>query len=967
MIFAYYDIESFNNIFTLALFFEKSKILEIYHLLDPTPGIHLTPALLENTKRRIKAANKNFDAPEENIFFFDLHERESNERLAQWIGISDADPRNHTTSSFPKCFEPTADVHPYFDETVMPYFVGYNSKNYDTTMLAAYYDECFFFDGHTRKFQTTSAEVMRRVNDRLFSDQFKSNMPQYLLYRDDPRLNVPLTGNKDYAQKKNRIRSNMLLSGRLLDLAEVNEKQKKVALKRLLGMIGAQILESEQLSQNQIMIETEEQFMDLIAYNVSDVVQLGLRLAHDSYYQSQIMIKKQLLDTYPELIYDKLPNQYAPDKRLECIRSDRLCIDSSSANFVEKVLCPYGHLNDIRAVSFNYPDPVLAEKFGIESRNILDETRTFFYSLYPQPELRQKFDVIYNYYKSIEGKNFNDSQAYLDFYQKNALPVSSTNNLEPVNTCLCYFDHDGNPTSCFVNFSIGGIHGAEYNKALYEYDINEFQKLADQFEQCKALYPDPRDLKKAKHVTIGETTFPAGKFLKAGSTLKKAEYKNIESKRPQLFVKSPSGNYNIHPRYVYTSVDLANHEDFTSYYPNLLRMMAAFVNESLGEDRYATLFEQKQDYGRKMKDKTLSEEDRAFYKNAREGVKLLLNAASGKADAKFKSNIQMNNRIISMRIIGQLFSYHIGQAQAFEGAKLTSTNTDGLYSVMDKETNNAILERESASIHVDIEPEELFLISKDSNNRLEIDCKTGKIISASGGTLACGPKGPMVTKALAHPAIVDWALCEYLVMAGTESSGSTNAPTSIDAPFNRDLGRNILLSAKKRFDTPEYLRRFQNIIASSDGSQTYHFAKTSPDSKDPIILQHYNRVFYLKDNTPNALYLCSACVRVITPAVEKKRRKEDPGASIQRNDPLALNVLSHYGISDAPANKEMVLKKLSNIELDWPVCIQNKDLSQLSPAELQYLEDNMDIEKYLDLLENCFNRNWRNEGVPDHV
>ena len=152
MIFAYNDIESFNNIFTLALFFEESKILEIYHLLDPTPGIHLTPALLENTKHRIKAANKNFGAPEENIFFFDLHERESNERLAQWIGISDADPRNHTTSSFPKCFEPTADVHPYFDENVMPYFFGYNSKNYDTTMLAAYYDECFCFDGRTRKF-----------------------------------------------------------------------------------------------------------------------------------------------------------------------------------------------------------------------------------------------------------------------------------------------------------------------------------------------------------------------------------------------------------------------------------------------------------------------------------------------------------------------------------------------------------------------------------------------------------------------------------------------------------------------------------------------------------------------------------------------------------------------------------------------------------------------------------------------
>ena len=101
MIFTYYDIESFDNIFTLALFFENSKILEIYYLLDSTPGICLNDDLLNRTKQRIKEKNKNFDAPEENIFFFDLHEREPNERLARWIGISDADPRNNTFNLFP--------------------------------------------------------------------------------------------------------------------------------------------------------------------------------------------------------------------------------------------------------------------------------------------------------------------------------------------------------------------------------------------------------------------------------------------------------------------------------------------------------------------------------------------------------------------------------------------------------------------------------------------------------------------------------------------------------------------------------------------------------------------------------------------------------------------------------------------------------------------------------------------------
>ena len=39
----------------------------------------------------------------------------------------------------------------------------------------------------------------------------------------------------------------------------------------------------------------------------------------------------------------------------------------------------------------------------------------------------------------------------------------------------------------------------------------------------------------------------------------------------------------------------------------------------------------------------------------------------------------------------------------------------------------------------------------------------GEVKGANGGTLACR-KGPDPEKSLAHPAIIDWALTEYLIV-----------------------------------------------------------------------------------------------------------------------------------------------------------------------------------------------------------
>ncbi|WP_185445357.1 hypothetical protein [Kribbella qitaiheensis] len=220
-------------------------------------------------------------------------------------------------------------------------------------------------------------------------------------------------------------------------------------------------------------------------------------------------------------------------------------------------------------------------------------------------------------------------------------------------------------------------------------------------------------------------------------------------KAPELFIVREDASTKPHPKYARTSADLVTHQDFTSYYPNLLRNMRAFYNPELGEDRYATTFFDKERLGRDLKQPGLDRSGKERLTTLRNGTKLILNAASGAGDASHKNPIRMNNQIISMRIIGQLLSWRIGQAQTLAGARIISTNTDGLYSVLDRETNDQVLAEQAALIGVDIEPEPMFLISKDSNNRLELTAPQegrtladSQIISASGGTLACheGPR-----------------------------------------------------------------------------------------------------------------------------------------------------------------------------------------------------------------------------------
>ena len=1058
----FYDIESLDNVFTLCAYTpmpgsaDGSKDqLDVFYLIDSADLF--IPDFVDRVSERILTSNPALGARSfnpKNIAFHNLLTKKAVADLAFMFGCctdSKVFDRSDNPKQDPNPFWPVCDTDADFNPTPNltsasileqrhPYLAGFNSFNYDTTMLAQFFAECGF-DGST--FTTlTTADLMRGFNNKLFAN--RDSMTSVL--KNDAR----------------RIRFAMLNSGRHFDVARLNETQRYTPLKRLLGMLGLQILESDKLS-NDSTLATTDQLLDLIAYNVSDCVGLAGLFAHPV-YSGGFDLKLGLLNQYPQTRYSDFHDSN-PTK----VAYDRLRIDSSSAQFVAKILSPEGALSDIKTVSFDYPHPDLCAD-GQKPVNVLTEAKAFFESKVApdrdsnpdQMAAYESFMNVYNFYKDIEGKNFNSSEKYQDDFSygnPNYLPVISS--LQSIvakhkdNLSIPYFKADGTPAGTYVTFSTGGIHGAQYNQDLYNSDIadwlknhltlilakylwpdaNEFVEKAkfcadsltckdttgkdvvlhrskvltgttaksakwrkprakdeDQIAQlnlaksifdspadCLAAFPDPLVMP----LTLSDEDFhnsgidPSitgnpvdfdGRALLATRTKGKARWKDDPTK-PLLFDKG-----RLNPKYVYTSAGLVIHEDFSSYYPNLLRNMKAFHNDQLGKDLYAEIFFSKEDLGAQLKTPGLDPDEKAHLSRLRNGTKLILNSASGAGDATFDTPILMNNRIISMRIIGQLFSWRIGQAQTLAGASIVSTNTDGLYSLLSDDfsadVNNQVLANESASIGVEIEPEPLKLVSKDSNNRLELDTH-GHVINASGGMLACYA-GPSPLKSLSHPAVVDTLLTQYL-----RTHINRFTPDFLYEPFDRQAIDWFLTQLMIELDRPKLLNLFAHVVAASDSSITYPFFTTDANlftnsNADPSfmpndfdqcvkVLAKTNRLFFVKPGTPGAGFIAAAAGPTISATAANKRNRDKLPDQI--HNALADRILAEHGWDESnpiPANRDTAIRKVTNVDPAHPVVVVNDDLACLDPARVERLLGSLDLDVYADAVEQAYTRSWRN-------
>lgn len=1048
--FVFYDIESLNNAFTMCLFDRNRKVVHVMYLIDE-PYAPLNSFTFQDAAQRIRAANPAMD-DSITLLFHDLRTFEANRLLAQMVGLSDADDVNDPASfsSYNPEYAPVCDTDPKYDPFhAHPYICGYNSLSYDTTILALYLHDAFEQPRRNTQFkpavpehlnyQPASAARIREHNDQLFSHAYKKNMPVYLREALDDGWN----------SGPNKIRQAMLNSGRHLDVARFNESPNVVGLKRLLGGLGRQILESDKLSGPQARVDTVDELYELLAYNVSDVIGLAQLFAHEK-YSSNFDLRKSLLDEYPETIYDASRGTSKPMIAQNNVRKFRLTPDATSAKFAAIILAPYVPLEDMPVVDLTYPHPDIAKEWGMTPTNVLEDTKQFFYDNITDPDARAKFDLVYKYYKSIQGQNFNNK------YDDDAPQLAD---IQRYPNNIPYFDANGQPTTAFATFSTGGIHGAEADVTAYHADLAEYQYRADMIALAKHHFPDPTDLveeARRQHnllylpdgttvekdmvlmgakpetakwrsvtkqhperqepleriqrftqdpvealswqrpdenrwdVTLADGTFIDGKLALAKTSLKAAEYRDEPTgTMPELFEQRPDGWTKLKNKYVYTSAAFTFHEDFTSYYPNLLRGLNAFYNPDLGEDRYAKIFFQKEEYGAMLKDPSIPAEEKAKIKVLYEGTKLILNAASGAGDTPYKNNIKMNNTIITMRILGQLFSWRIGQAQTLAGATIISTNTDGLYSTgLGEATNDRVLQEQAAATGIEIEPEPMYVISKDSNNRLELAIPDGQpmweaeVMGASGATLG-GWEGPQPTKSHTQPVVLDRALMEYLRLIAAEANPpwrreAGRAPLNLNEPLCLDTGMQLLQDIRTGQDPVMALRFFQQMVAGSTTSLRFPFLADPIDTEDQPLenlrtLQLFSRVFFVKEGTDNAASLHIAGVQKVPPKSQEKRARDGIGV---QTDPQVMSIMQQLGYERdrlaaqatghelLPADHDVVRRKVGGVEPTWNVIVDNRDLYTLPEQETQWILDNLDLDVYVQMLAARFDNNWQRKNTP---
>lgn len=1065
----FYDIESLENIFTCSHWYPAQNRLDVFYKMDITPD-GPEKEIIENlteekVRERVLLRNPNVREKNITVNLKDLDDPQAITDFIKTYGISlkqNESPKledenviegkNGTITWITDVGTGLKLALPYpikeTDEHLNPesrpntgYRFGYNSYNYDMSMLAIYF-ELLITAGYNNwnhiyayNKRTISAKLLRGENDCLFEDDMIHQMPQYLAQSDET------SSGSDYNRHAWAIRKSWLLTGRFIDVARLNDHMRRVGLKRLLGMLGYQILESEILNDK---VKSLDELLDLMAYNASDVINLEKLFLHDV-YQSSLQNKNQLLSEIPELIYNKKPDDYTADVSPFNVRKDRILPDSSSAKFVETSLCPYKPgLEDIEAVSFLYPDKTIVDAHNKEhpedpweQYDVLEDCKKWFYDQFGEDsEPAKRFADVYAFYSEIRGKNVNESDAYQETFGHLNIPLMDSKAVNKLmtklNTNLFYYDKNGRPTSCFVTFSVGGIHGQEVNKALFDKEMADYEKAVAELSRIKEMYDNdpeqaganlkwdapkldengqPMYFKNGKPKTIKTDTeirmLDGSKvLLKKYISGSKGKFAFKEPVKPEYFkratVNGEPQKFKLSEKYVYTSTGFANHEDFTSYYPLLLTRMNAFWNDNLGTDRYYEFFKERKKYKKMAKDKSYSEEERAHYNRIQNGKKLILNSASGAGDASFDSNIRMNNKVTSMRIIGQLFAWRIGQAQAIAGARVPSTNTDGLYTMdISPEDNDRILNEVSGKMYIGIEPERVDnFISKDSNNRLEF--VGGRIQDPKGGTLT-SYNGPEPTNNLDHPAMTDWLLAQYL----------TRKEDAVNNPFDRAFAETLLDEAFEKADEDpvKFLRYMQIILASSDGTRRYVYASPThlkkdtseenkknaesdmvlnrpingykkgqiidPDHEHDIVypLQQYNRVFLVSEPTSQTVRLAIATKGVINKNTWEKRKKSDENKgkrlksmTLWEDDKNAKTILSsigkEYSLDERIANRyEYRTVKIKGIDDDQQFLIINHDLHYLDDIgenAFQHLKSMLDKEAYIDMLENTFTQNWMN-------
>lgn len=888
----------------MGAFHMDNKILIVYKIDDSMSNNIDIESYKDNIVKKIFTVNKQLT--NEKIEWLDLNKPECIDTFARLWGI---DSRSFKDTNEYEGVSVAYDIPSnivipvakdrYMVDTILTnkksyYVTDFNGIQYDTTMLALFFDATMSVSAKVMPPQNlkvltikpTTAQIMYNYNNTLFQ-YYKQNMPAFL---------------NDKPIAKN-IRQNWLYSGKHIDVPKLSGADSHMALKEIAGNLGLQIIENQNVKGDKSNSKEsfEVQLADLIAYCVSDVLCTKDILAHP-FYNGNMAVNAELINSYPQLKYSfklndkkiKVPDPLNPRTKLPSL-------DDTSANRTATIIAPYDKLKDYQYINYMYPSEAKAKEHGIERINVLEFTKDFFYSNIQDEKARAEFDKVYKLYKDFEGKNTNESEFYATLYGQT--PTVSTKEKK---VTIPIFRKDGTITDVVITMSTGGAHGCKINIAgLGNISHDDLIKSIN---------------------TFSNSTKDKTRFTFAGEVF---------------------------------------HNDFSSYYPMLLVMLDIFKNE-YDADEYYQIYEKKEKFGKDIKEfKKINDAKNVKLATVkRTGTKQSLNAATGKADEKGDkskyNNIQMNNAIFSMRCIGQMFTYIIAQWIGLLGGDSVSTNTDGLYANGIEEANiKVILDFIYNKTKIKIDPEKLWLVSKDSNNRCEFE-QDFTLKEAKGSLGAVN--GPIVNKSATNFAIVPNLLVEYFRLMLQHN-------IDFKTPLNRGLMMHMLQNVYFKDDNGEIsngkkLLMFSRIIKASNSSYRFPVLTTQTDTSlvkdDNVIpLSHYSRIFLVKPEFSNQ-HLMQLEYKTITTASAKKR-EQNGERSVQHNENIrrTLEQIKDNLLLKEPVGRDGVVSKVTNIKPTYNVVVVNDNLFLLDKEYQERLIANLDLESYLDVIEQEY-ENWRN-------
>lgn len=312
---------------------------------------------------------------------------------------------------------------------------------------------------------------------------------------------------------------------------------------------------------------------------------------------------------------------------------------------------------------------------------------------------------------------------------------------------------------------------------------------------------------------------------------------------------------------------------------------------------------------------------------------------------------------------------------ALEGATIPSSNTDGIYVFnIDIDKNIELVNNELKKLYIQIDPEPVYLVSKDANNRMEME--DGKVISARGASLTSW-NGANVDNRLAHPALVDKVLTLYL-----------QNDDILDKPVDRTL---LLKSLQHYHDHIDVLEAFQDYPDAKKRTFVYMASWVMRSTSGSIMIDDKNNIYPGTIRTwltAHGTTLSRYGTRKAKPSATYEDYASKLFGNVKLGNPDTIRYLTDIGaydkyfedaitVDEYKAHRQVQIDnngkskylgesvpvisetKISNLPENGKVHINNNSILKMTEDEINELYKQIDINSYVDMLAD-FASKWHN-------